>query len=164
MLRDPIALRLFDQLANVHRIQFVDDILVTVEDLHRGVSRLRNRVMGRVFHALGLIEQWGSGVQRMTAACRELGLASPRFEEIALRFRVTISMERIGRPRLDDTDQLIMDALEASTGLLTSEIAGAIGLTPRATRTRLARLVVAGLVREAGTGPQDPGRRYYRAA
>jgi predicted HTH transcriptional regulator len=31
------------------------------------VSRLRNRVIGRVFQALGLIEQWGSGIQRMTA-------------------------------------------------------------------------------------------------
>ena len=47
-------------------------------------------------------------------------------------------------------------------GLLTSEIAGAIGLTPRATHTRLARLVGSGLVREIGTGPQDPRRRYFR--
>ncbi|MHB2024524.1 MAG: ATP-binding protein [Mycobacteriales bacterium] len=36
---------------------------LTVEDLQRGVSKLRNRVIGRVFHELGLIEQWGSGVQ-----------------------------------------------------------------------------------------------------
>ncbi len=56
-----------------------------------------------------------------------------------------------------------MDALDASNGLLTSEIAGAILLTPRAPRTRLARLVGAGLVRAVGTGPQDPTRRYYLA-
>jgi len=43
------------------------------------------------------------------------------------------------------------------------EIAAAIGLTPRATRTRLARLVGNGHVREIGTGPQDPRRRYYLA-
>lgn len=35
--------------------------------LKRGISKLRNRVIGRVFHALGLIAQWGSGVQWMTA-------------------------------------------------------------------------------------------------
>ena len=39
---------------------------LTIEDIRRGVSRLRNRVIGRVFHELGLIEQWGSGIQRMT--------------------------------------------------------------------------------------------------
>jgi ATP-dependent DNA helicase RecG len=81
--------------------------VLTIDDLPRGVSKLRNRVIGRVFHALGLIEQWGSGVQRRTAA--------------------------------------------------------AIGLSPHATRTRLARLVGRGLVREIGTGPQDPRRRYFLA-
>ena len=48
-------------------------------------------------------------------------------------------------------------------GRLTSEIAKAIDLTPRATRTRLARLAGRGLVREVGTGPQDPKRRYFRS-
>lgn len=136
---------------------------LTIEDLHHGISKLRNRVIGRVFHALGLIEQWGSGVQRMIAACREMGLAPPRFEEIATRFRVTIFTERVGPPALDETDQAIVGALAGGKGLLTSEIARMIGLTPRATRTRLARLVGSGLVREVGTGPQDPKRRYFRA-
>jgi predicted HTH transcriptional regulator len=135
---------------------------LTVDDLHHGISKLRNRVIGRVFHALGLIEQWGSGVQRMTGACREAGLAPPRFEEIATRFRVTIFTERVARPSLDETDQAIIAALAGSNGLLTSEIAKAIGLTPRATRTRLARLAGSGLVREVGTGPQDPRRRYFK--
>ena len=136
---------------------------LTVEDLHRGISKLRNRVIGRVFHALGLIEQWGSGVQRMITACRDAGLEPPVFEEIAIRFRVTISTERVGRPAFDETDQAILDALVGGKGLLTSEIAKVIDLTPRATRTRLARLVGRGLVREVGTGPQDPKRRYFRA-
>lgn len=82
-------------------------VVLTIDGLPRAVSMLRKRVIGRVFHALGLIENWGSGVQRMIAA--------------------------------------------------------AIGLSPRATRTRLARLVGRGLVREIGTGPQDPRRRYFLA-
>ena len=119
-------------------------------------------MIGRVFHALGLIEQWGSGVQRMTAACRDAGLAAPVFEEIATRFRVTIATAHIARPTYDGTDQTILSRLGGGKGLLTSEIAKAIGLTPRATRTRLAKLVGHGLVREIGTGPQDPKRRYFR--
>lgn len=136
---------------------------LTVEDLEHGVSKLRNRVIGRVFHALGLIEQWGSGIQRIIATCRESGLGPPRFEEIGTRFRVTIHTTRITRPVLDDTDQIILDALSDGEGRLTSEIAGVIGLTPRATRTRLARLVGSGILREVGTGPQDPKRRYFKA-
>lgn len=76
---------------------------LTIEDLPRGVSKLRNRVVGRVFHGLGLIEQWGSGIQRMTAACREAGLPAPAFAEIAMRFRVTLSTVPLGEPVLDDT-------------------------------------------------------------
>jgi ATP-dependent DNA helicase RecG len=111
---------------------------------------------------ISIFVQWGSGIQRITAACRDAGLAAPVFEEIATRFRVTIGTARIGRPTLDQTDDAILGCLAASKGLLTSEIAKAIGLTPRATRTRLARLVGRGLVSEVGTGPQDPRRRYFR--
>ena len=41
-----------------------------------------------------------------------------------------------------------------------AEVAKAVGLTPRAARTRLVKLVSRGLVREVGTGPHDPRRRY----
>lgn len=158
----PLRIAIFDDRLEVESPGLLPFGL-TVEDLPRGVSKLRNRVIGRVFHALGLIEQWGSGVQRMTRACRDAGLAAPVFEEIGTRFRVTLFTARVGTPALETTDQAIVDALAESDGLLTSEVAKAIGLTPRATRTRLARLVATGLVRELGTGPQDPRRRYFLA-
>jgi predicted HTH transcriptional regulator len=135
---------------------------LTVEDLQRGISKLRNRVIGRVLHDLGLIEQWGSGIQRMTAACRDLGLGAPVLEEIGIRFRVTLGTAKTRTGAMDATDQAILSALSAEDGRMTSEIASVIGLTPRATRTRLARLVGRGLVREIGSGPQDPKRRYFR--
>jgi len=135
---------------------------LTIEGLCHGVSKLRNRVIGRVFHTLGSIEQWGSGVQRMTSACREMGLPPPRFEELAPRFRVTLPTQRVGPRSLDERDRSILDALTGGEALLTSEIAEIIGLTPRATRTRLARLVEQGHLHELGTGPQDPNHRYVR--
>ena len=157
----PIRIAIFDNRLEVENPGLLP-FGVTMEDLQRGISKLRNRVIGRVFHALGLMEQWGSGIQRMTAACRDAGLLPPRIEEIGTRFRVTLSAERIGRPMLDKTEHAIFEALQGSEGRLTSEIAKKIRLTPRATRTRLARLVVRGLVREVGTSPQDPKRRYFR--
>ena len=118
-------------------------------------------MIGRTFHTLGLIEQWGSGIQRMMAACRDAGLAPPTLEEIGIRFRVTLWLERVGAPAVDATEEAILAALRDGTGLVTSAIAKMIGLTPRATRTRLLRLVERGLVREVGTSPQDPKRRYF---
>ena len=55
------------------------------------------------------------------------------------------------------------DGLEGGEGRATREIADAIGLSTRSTRTRLARLVKRGLVREVGTGPYDPRRVYVIA-
>jgi len=127
------------------------------------VSKLRNRVLGRVFHELGLVEQWGSGVQRMISACREQGLPAPVWEEVGFRLRVTLRTEGIAVPEVDAKDRTILDLLEGDEGRHTRDIAEAIGLSTRATRTRLARLVKRGLVREVGTGPHDPRRRYLIA-
>ncbi|MGH9386052.1 MAG: ATP-binding protein [Vicinamibacterales bacterium] len=156
----PIRLAIFDDRLEVENPGLLPFGL-TLEDLPRGISRLRNRVIGRTFHALGLIEQWGSGIQRMTTACRDAGLAPPTLEEIGTRFKVTLWLKRIAAPTVDEIEKAILGALRDGGGRITSEVAKVIGLTPRATRTRLAGMVKRGLVREVGTSPQDPRRRYF---
>ncbi len=157
----PIRVSLFDDRLEVESPGLLP-LGLTVDDLRRGISKLRNRVIGRVFHELGLIEQWGSGIQRMTAACRAAGLAEPGLEEIGTRFRVTLFSARIGPAAVDPIDQAILDILFEGKGLPTSEIARGIALTPRATRTRLVKLMERGLVHEIGSSPQDPRRLYFR--
>jgi predicted HTH transcriptional regulator len=180
----PIALREAIINAIVHadyaqrgapiRVAYFDDRLeienpgllpfgLTIEDIRQGVSKLRNRVFGRVFQEVGLIEQWGSGIQRMTAACQDSGLDEPRFEEIGTHFRVTLSTVRKRRPALDRREQVVLAALakSESNGLSTSEIAAKLRVSPRAARTRLASLVERGVVTEIGSSPNDPHRRYY---
>lgn len=158
----PIRVALFDDRLEIENPGLLPFGL-TVEDIQKGISKLRNRVIGRVFQELGLIEQWGSGIQRMTAACRERGLDAPRLEEIGTHFRVTLSATPRGALAKDERDEAILAALAAhlEDGLSTSEMAKELDLSPRATRSRLAALVERGLVAEIGSGPQDPHRRYY---
>ena len=158
----PIRVAIFDDRIEVENPGILP-LGLTIEDIRKGVSKLRNRVIGRVFHELGLIEQWGSGIQRMIAACEEAGLVAPTFEEIGAHFRVVLSAERTGSIRLDEPDQVILRLLEDGRGRSTAEIAKSISLSPRATRTRLANLVSRGLVVEVGRGPQDPRRQYFLA-
>ncbi len=158
----PIRIAIFDDRLEVENPGLLPFGL-TLEELPLGVSKLRNRILGRVFQELGLVEQWGSGVQRMIAACREDGLPAPTWEEIGIRLRVTLRTEQVRPPRVDPKDQTILDLLEGGERRGTREIADAIGLSTRSTRTRLARLVTRGLVREVGTGPHDPRRRYMLA-
>ena len=158
----PIRIAIFDDRVEIESPGLLPPGL-TVEDLRRGVSKLRNRVIGRVFQELGLIEQWGSGIQRMSAACRDAGLPPPTLEEIGTRFRVTLYTARGPVPQLNDIDQAILDLLSDGHGRSTNELAAHIQRTPRTARTRLASLVERGLVREIGSSPQDPKRRYFKA-
>ena len=159
----PIRIAIFDDRLDVESPGLLPFGL-TLGDLPLGVSKLRNRVIGRVLHELGLVEQWGSGVPRMLAACRESGLAPPVWDEIGVRLRVTLRTDRVGVVDVDPSDRSILDLLEGGAQRSTGEIAGTIGLSPRATRTRLGKLVARGLVREIGTGPRDPRRRYIKAS
>ena len=157
----PIRVAVFDDRLEVENPGLLPFGL-TIEDLPRGVSKLRNRVIGRVFHELGLIEHWGSGAQRMITSCQQAGVPAPKWEEIGTRLRVTMSTEPIDPATADPIDQAILDLLD-SGDRTTSEIAGAIGRSTRATRTRLSRLVDQGRLVAIGRGPQDP-RRVYRKA
>lgn len=85
------------------RVAFFDDRIeienpgvlipgLSIEDLPRGISRLRNRVISRVFRELGLIEQWGSGVPVILEEAASSHLPPPLFEEVGLRFRVTLPL------------------------------------------------------------------------
>lgn len=158
----PIRVAIFDDRVEIENPGLLPPGL-TIEDLRRGVSKLRNRVIGRVFHELGLIEQWGSGIQRMSSACRDAGLPEPLLEELGSRFRLTLRTDRGPLPRLDAIDQAILDSLSDGAGRSTQEISEHIERTSRATRTRLASLLERGLIRQVGSGPQDPKRRYFRS-
>ena len=57
---------------------------------------------------------------------------------------------------IDAADQSILALLEGGAEYGTGQIAKAVGLSPRATRTRLVKLVSRGLVREVGTGRTTP--------
>jgi predicted HTH transcriptional regulator len=63
---------------------------MTVEDVKQGVSKIRNRVIARVFRELDLIEQWGSGFRRILDEAEEQNLPEPRIEEIGMRVRFTV--------------------------------------------------------------------------
>ena len=55
---------------------------LTVEDLYKPhPSVLRNKGIGGIFYDMGLIEQWGSGIDKMRKACEKAGIPEPKFEE-----------------------------------------------------------------------------------
>ena len=94
---------------------------LTVPDIKQGNSKLRNRVIGRVFKELRYIEQWGSGILNAIGKCKTMGLPEPVFEEFAFRFRATISLVPEQEPKLDEVTQKIRAALSTAAGKKTRD-------------------------------------------
>ncbi|KPA18967.1 ATPase AAA, partial [Candidatus Magnetomorum sp. HK-1] len=67
---------------------------LTIDDICRGVSKLRNRVISRVFRELNLIEEWGSGIPRIYKESKKLGLPLPEIVEIGMRLRFIIYLKQ----------------------------------------------------------------------
>jgi ATP-dependent DNA helicase RecG len=135
---------------------------LTVADLLDGVSRLRNRMIGRVFAERGYIEQWGSGVRRMTVLCVEAGLPRPVIEERPGRVRVTFWMDRTAAALLKPREQQALVAINATDGISANELATALDVTTRTARSTLAAMLTKGVIVVVGSSPNDPHRRFYR--
>ena len=63
---------------------------LTFEEAKQGHSKLRNRAIANVFSQIGLIEAWGTGIQRIISSAKEYGLPEPEFIEMADSFRVNL--------------------------------------------------------------------------
>jgi len=155
----PIRLSIFEDRIEIENPGLLPFGL-TIPDILQGASKIRNKVIVRVMHELEYVERWGSGIQRIIASCRDLGLPDPEFREISTRFRVTLYTLPITAPKIDEIDSNIIDCIRNSEGLGTSEIASIIRISPRMTRERLKKLLELKLVIEIGTGPFDPHKKY----
>ena len=167
------------------RVVFLDDRIevesmgillpgLTVEEMKQGTSRIRNPVLARVFKELNLIEQWGTGVRRIFAEARELGLPEPKIEEIGMRLRFTVYLAEPHRiqnqPGLEsgaesgvesDMAIQILSYLK-DTVLSKSEIAKELGKTKptRYLNDLMARLLQEGYVQY--TIPDKPNSRLQK--
>lgn len=135
----------------------------TIEAAISGVSRLRNRMIGRVFRELKLIERLGSGIMRIIASYKEASLKNqPKFEEINNHFRVTLS----GRTDPVYSQKLwqkqLLQKLSGDKALSTHNIAKLWKVTDRTARTRLKLMVDQGIIYREGKSPNDPTATYSK--
>ncbi|NCD41392.1 MAG: AAA family ATPase [Bacteroidia bacterium] len=99
------------------RVAFMDDRIeienpgillpgLTIADLRRGISKIRNPVIARVFRELGLIEQWGTGIRRIFDDARSLKLREPCIEEIGMHLRLTVFLQEPFRQEQQVSEQV----------------------------------------------------------
>ena len=128
----------------------------TIQLALSGVSLMRNRMMGRIFREIELIERLGTGLKRIIEAYRQNGLQQPEFQDMDTYFRVILySVDKKAQPILSWQKELL-EIFSKRKSLSTSEIAKIWEVTTRTARNRLALMLKLGLIEHVGTSIKDP--------
>ena len=128
----------------------------TLKKALSGYSRLRNRVLGRVFRELKLIEQWGSGLQRIIGTCKKMGLQEPLFEEEHNQFRITLFSLKKRKILINAWEKKLINYLQVNESIKSQEVAKLWKISGRATRTRLKKMIENGIIMRISTSEKDP--------
>lgn len=131
---------------------------LTEADLQQGRSEIRNRVLARVFKELGYIEQWGSGIGRIKAMCREAGNAEPKIQERGDFVDWEFYRSAIGKAELvtdskkvsEKMSEKIVRFIQANPNITIDELAKLAEVSTRTIERNLKSLQADGRVKRIG--------------
>jgi predicted HTH transcriptional regulator len=136
---------------------------LNLETALSGVSQLRNKVLGRVFRELELIEQWGSGLNRINESCIQHGATPPKFEELDLFFRVTLYPKLAQATHQHPWYVPIFEHIQQHGKISALEADKIWKVTRKTAANRLKQLCKEGLLIEISKGPFDPYKVFVLA-
>lgn len=119
---------------------------MTIEKLQSGSysSRTRNRAIANVLKEVGVIEKYGSGIQRIKNECKIHGVKEPIFEEFDHGFRVILFKEILGGgvSRLPKNNKVtdIFICIQNNPNLKAIEISKILDIPQRTTERLLKQL------------------------
>ena len=129
---------------------------LTMEQAIAGRSKIRNVCIAEIFSRMGIIEQWGTGIQRMIQGCREYGVREPEFIDMGDAFRVNFyrSGTEINQLRflniLSETERKVLEFIVEDSGITQKEIAQKMGMSKNGIRYTMDRLKDRGILEREG--------------
>lgn len=124
---------------------------LTLKDALEGYSKTRNKVIAKVFHHMGLIEEWGTGLGRILRQAESYHLKTPDFIEMDTAFRVNLyrtekakSSEK-GSAKSSEkgsvkSSEKIIDAIRQNPSVTIEELAKITQTTTRSVEKNLKKL------------------------
>ena len=125
---------------------------LTLKDALKGRSKPRNKVIAEVFSRMGIIEKWGTGLQRIVDLAKQEGLKEPVFENNDSFFRVILYRGKEEAAQTTDqtiqttdqtvqtTEQKIMNAIAEKPTITRKELAEKMGLSESGIKWQLDKL------------------------
>lgn len=108
---------------------------LTLKDALKGRSKPRNKVIAEVFSRMGIIEKWGTGLQRIVDLAKQEGLKEPVFENNDSFFRVILYR---GKEEAAQTTDQTVQTTDQTVQTSEQKIINAIAEKPTITRKELA--------------------------
>ena len=125
-----------------------DDL--TIEQLRNNdyKSKTRNKLIALMFKECGLIEKYGSGMQRIKKLCLEHNIPEPKFQEMQKGFQVTLykkttqkaTQKTTQKATQKTTKEKILDLLSINSKLTREDLAQEIGVTADTIKQHIAKL------------------------
>ncbi len=134
----------------------------TLEKAIAGSSKLRNRVIGRMFRELKLIEQWGSGLQRIFATCKKQGLKHPLVEDLNNQFKLTLYSTQIEEIMLEPWGKILFRYFQEEGEITPRGAAKIWKVSIRTARARLRSLQEHGFILRIGKSLSDPNVKFIQ--
>jgi ATP-dependent DNA helicase RecG len=150
---------------------------ITMDDVKAGYSKVRNRGIAEALVYMHEVENWGGGVARYYARCRELGLREPVVEDCGDRLRVIFYRGTVVNRGVDvvnrvvnhdanvvnrvvnvvnesavnsSTENAVIDLIGKDSRTTAAKMAASLGLVERTIQRTLKALQIAGKVRRVG--------------
>lgn len=139
---------------------------VDLAAIKSGVFHLRNKMIGRIFRELGLIEQWGTGIKRIYSECKKQELIEPDFKELGNFFKVTIFNQKNNLISdkeygyLSSDEKLVLESLSVNEKLVNKDIANILNKSIRTARKVAKKLIEKGYIKEVAQNIYDPNKYY----
>ncbi len=135
---------------------------ITLEDIISGRSEIRNKVIVRLFNEANKIEQWGRGIQRTFALCKEKGLKEPVVNETGLFIKFVFyrkqdakqdakqDVKRDAKQTITKSEEIILERFEKYETVKTTEAMQFLGLSKPRTSAILKQMVEKNLIDKRG--------------
>lgn len=137
-----------------------------IEDITRGRSEVRNKVISRFFKEINFIEQWGTGITKIFESCKNAQLLEPRFEETGLFFKVTLyrTKSQLSKPQVSTIsftpqEQRILEYLDNQPYIKNAQAQELLKLSSSRVREIFDSLLSKNLIQAGGKGK---GRFYFK--
>lgn len=145
----PIQIKIFkDWLWFYNPGELVDDL--TVENLKTShPSKTRNPLIASVFYRAGLIEKFGSGIDRIMNACRREIIPQPEFLEECGGFSVKFKKEFV---ELNERQNNALQVIKEKGTISNSDYQEITGATRETSKRDLAKMLKAGVLHKVGDG------------